>query len=100
MFYRFLSTLADEDEDVRALAEQTMTLILTQKNPSKFHQHFVEALFYLNQCEAHPKYNQVRACPPLPCFALPCLCTLLSCKLLHRFQSSPQHRKMNARTPC
>lgn len=56
MFYRFLIATADEDEEVANLAEVLLCGPLIIKQPRLFSSHFVEAIFVLNRCTAHPIY--------------------------------------------
>jgi condensin-2 complex subunit D3 len=56
MFHRFLVATADEDEGVSKLAEMTLCGPLLGKFPKLFLNNFVESLFVLNRCTAHPIY--------------------------------------------
>jgi condensin-2 complex subunit D3 len=56
LFHRFLVACSDEDEQVAALAESVLSGPLCTRQPKLFFNHFVEALFVLNKCTAHPIY--------------------------------------------
>ena len=56
LFHRFLVACSDEDEQVAALAESVLSGPLCTRQPKLFFNHFVEALFVLNKCTAHPMY--------------------------------------------
>jgi condensin-2 complex subunit D3 len=56
LFQRFLVASADKDEGVGRLAEMTLCGPLLTKYPKLFFNNFVESLFVLNQCTAHPVY--------------------------------------------
>ena len=56
MFHRFLVAAADDDEGVAKLAEMTLCGPLLGKFPRLFLNNFVESLFVLNRCTAHPIY--------------------------------------------
>ncbi len=56
LFHRFLVACSDENEEVAALAESVLSGPLSTRNPKLFFNHFVEALFVLNKCTAHPIY--------------------------------------------
>jgi len=59
MFHRFLLATADSDEGVAQLAEMTLCGPLLNKFPRLFMNNFVESLFVLNRCTAHPIYRVV-----------------------------------------
>jgi condensin-2 complex subunit D3 len=54
LFHRFLVASSDTDEGVAALAEMTLCGPLLTKNSKLFYNNFVESLFFLNKCTAHP----------------------------------------------
>ncbi|GAX28131.1 condensin-2 complex subunit D3 [Fistulifera solaris] len=56
LFYRFLVATVDEDEEVANLAEMLLCGPLITKQPRLFSNNFVEAIFVLNRCTAHPIY--------------------------------------------
>jgi condensin-2 complex subunit D3 len=56
LFHRFLVATSDEDEGVAHLAETVLCGPLWLRNQKLFFNHFVEALFVLNRCTAHPIY--------------------------------------------
>lgn len=58
MFFRFLASIIDPSSAVRILGEQSFRSIILCKAPNKFYMHFVESMFYLNNCTKHPVYNQ------------------------------------------
>jgi condensin-2 complex subunit D3 len=57
LFQRFLVASADEDEDVARLAELVLCGPLITKQPKLFFNQFVESIFVLNRCTAHPVYQ-------------------------------------------
>jgi condensin-2 complex subunit D3 len=56
LFHRFLVACSDEDEEVAVLAESVLSGPLRVRNPKIFFNHFVESMFVLNNCTAHPIY--------------------------------------------
>jgi condensin-2 complex subunit D3 len=56
LFHRFLVASADEDDDVASLAQMLLCGPLVSKQPRLFSNQFVESLFVLNRCTAHPIY--------------------------------------------
>ena len=56
MFHRFLVAAADDDGEVAGLAEMTLCGPLLERFPKLFLNNFVESLFVLNRCTAHPIY--------------------------------------------
>jgi condensin-2 complex subunit D3 len=56
LFHRFLVACCDEDDEVATLAETVLTGPLWVRSPKLFFNHFVEAIFVLNRCTAHPIY--------------------------------------------
>jgi condensin-2 complex subunit D3 len=57
LFQRFLVATADKDEGVARLAEMSLCGPLLKKYPKLFFNNFVESLFVLNRCTAHPLYS-------------------------------------------
>eukprot|EP00980_Cylindrotheca_fusiformis_P001482 scaffold345_cov134-Cylindrotheca_fusiformis.AAC.93 len=56
LFHRFLVACSDDDEGVAHLAENVLSGPLWVRSPKLFYNHFVESLFVLNKCTAHPIY--------------------------------------------
>jgi len=56
LFHRFLVACSDDDEEVALLAESVLSGPLMARNPKIFFNHFVESMFVLNKCVAHPIY--------------------------------------------
>ncbi|VEU39798.1 unnamed protein product [Pseudo-nitzschia multistriata] len=56
LFHRFLVACSDDDEEVAVLAESVLSGPLMVRNPKIFFNHFVESIFVLNRCVAHPIY--------------------------------------------
>lgn len=56
LFHRFLVACSDDDEGVAHLAENVLSGPLWVRNPKLFYNNFVESLFVLNKCTAHPIY--------------------------------------------
>lgn len=54
LFQRFLVATADRDEGVARLTEMSLSGPLLKKYPKLFFNNFVESLFVLNGCTAHP----------------------------------------------
>jgi condensin-2 complex subunit D3 len=59
LFYRFVSVLGDPDSETQKLASTCFVNLLKNKQPIMFFSHFVETIFYLNDNQDHPVYNQV-----------------------------------------
>jgi len=57
LFYRFLAAVSDDDDYVANTAETILCGPLLTKEPKLFYTHFVESLFVLNGCTAHPIYK-------------------------------------------
>ena len=60
LFYRFLAAAVDPDPNVANLAKLLLCGPLLTKQPSLFFNNFVDALFILNGCTAHPMYTKRR----------------------------------------
>ncbi|XP_060560859.1 condensin-2 complex subunit D3-L-like [Ruditapes philippinarum] len=58
LFYRFISTLLDTCDEIKAFAEFCLLHMLIQRNPNMFFQHFVECLFHFNDYKKHTIYNK------------------------------------------
>lgn len=56
LFHRLLVATSDEDEEVAFLAESVLSGPLFVRNPKLFFNNFVESIFVLNKCSAHPIY--------------------------------------------
>ena len=61
LFHRFLVASVDEDDDVARLAEMVLYGPLASKQSKLFANQFVESLFVLNRCTAHPIYQAAAA---------------------------------------
>ena len=57
LFYRFLAATVDEDSTVANLAKLLLCGPLLTKQPTLFLNNFVDSLFILNGCTAHPMYT-------------------------------------------
>lgn len=57
IFFRYLITLVDSDFNIRKLSEISLTNMLL-KSSNRYYTSFIECIFYLNGCTAHPIYNQ------------------------------------------
>ena len=57
LFHRFLASVADEDEAVAEVSETVLCGALLTKQPRLFSNNFVESIFVLNRCTAHPIYQ-------------------------------------------
>ena len=56
LFYRFLAATVDEDPSVANLAKLLLCGPLVTKQPTLFFNNFVDSLFILNGCTAHPMF--------------------------------------------
>jgi condensin-2 complex subunit D3 len=56
LFHRLLCATSDEDEEVASLAEAVLSGPLFVRFPKLFFNNFVESIFVLNKCTAHPIY--------------------------------------------
>jgi len=56
LFHRFLVACSDDDDEVAMLAESVLSGPLMVRSPKIFFNHFVESMFVLNKCVAHPIY--------------------------------------------
>jgi len=56
LFHRFLVACIDPDEEVSILAEKILSGPLWARFPKLFYNNFVETIFVLNGCTAHPLY--------------------------------------------
>jgi condensin-2 complex subunit D3 len=61
LFHRFLVATVDDDDDVADLAEMTLLGPLISKHPRLFANQFVESIFVLNHCRAHPIFKAAAA---------------------------------------
>lgn len=57
LFYRFLAATVDEDPQVANQAKMMLCGPLLSKQPSLFFSNFIDAMFILNGCTAHPLYQ-------------------------------------------
>ncbi|XP_050409981.2 condensin-2 complex subunit D3 isoform X2 [Patella vulgata] len=58
LFYRFITTLLDENVDIKDFAAFCMTNVLLQRQPTMFFSHFIECLFHFNGYTASAVYNK------------------------------------------
>ena len=56
LFHRLLCATSDEDVEVASLAEAVLSGPLFVRYPKLFFNNFVESIFVLNKCTAHPIY--------------------------------------------
>uniref|UniRef100_A0A7S4T9Y0 Condensin complex subunit 1 C-terminal domain-containing protein n=1 Tax=Ditylum brightwellii TaxID=49249 RepID=A0A7S4T9Y0_9STRA len=61
LVHRFLVAYVDDDESVSKLAEMTLCGPLLSRQRNLFFNNFVESLFVLNRCTAHPIYAAAEA---------------------------------------
>lgn len=61
LFYRFASALADDHPEVRAVARDCLMGSLFTKDRQILETHFVDLLFVLTGCSAHPAYAHLMA---------------------------------------
>ena len=57
LFYRFLAATVDEDQSISNLARLMLCGPLLAKRSNLFYNNFVDSLFVLNGCTAHPLYT-------------------------------------------
>lgn len=57
LFYRFLAATVDEDTHVAQQAKMMLCGPLLSKQPALFFNNFIDAVFILNGCTAHPLYK-------------------------------------------
>ncbi|KAM7435860.1 Condensin-2 complex subunit D3 [Porites harrisoni] len=58
LFYRFVTTLVDEDVEIRKFADFCLVHLLLSRHPGMLYQHFVECVFHFNSFEKHKVYNK------------------------------------------
>jgi len=58
LFFRFLSVLADSENQLVRTAEHVLMNILPRKQPHLLFNHFIESIFVLNNSKEHSVYNQ------------------------------------------
>nr|XP_058971616.1 condensin-2 complex subunit D3-L-like [Pocillopora verrucosa] len=58
LFYRFITTIVDEDQEIRKFAEFCLVHLLLSRHPGMLFQHFVECVFHFNSFEKHQVYNK------------------------------------------
>jgi condensin-2 complex subunit D3 len=61
LFFRFLLTIVDNQASIAQFAEQSFTHLVLSKYQQRFSAHFIESLFYFNDCTEHTLYNQFPA---------------------------------------
>ncbi|XP_052797938.1 condensin-2 complex subunit D3-like [Mya arenaria] len=58
LFFRFISTLLDESQEISKFAEFCLVHMLIQRHPTMFFQHFLECVFHFNDYNRHSVYNK------------------------------------------
>ncbi|XP_044174621.1 condensin-2 complex subunit D3-like isoform X3 [Acropora millepora] len=58
LFYRFITTLVDEDPEIWKFADFCLVHLLLSRHPGMLYQHFVECVFHFNSYEKHKVYNK------------------------------------------
>ncbi|XP_041367044.1 condensin-2 complex subunit D3-like [Gigantopelta aegis] len=58
LFYRFITTLLDDNQEIREFAEFCLVHLLLRRQPAMFFQHFVECIFHFNAYDGHSVYNK------------------------------------------
>ncbi|KAK2566128.1 Condensin-2 complex subunit D3, partial [Acropora cervicornis] len=53
LFYRFITTLVDEDPEIWKFADFCLVHLLLSRHPGMLYQHFVECVFHFNSYEKH-----------------------------------------------
>ncbi|KAK3759512.1 hypothetical protein RRG08_045798, partial [Elysia crispata] len=60
LFFRYITTLLDEVEEIKNLAEFCLEHLLLKKHPNMFFNPFVECIFHFNNYQDHPTYNKFK----------------------------------------
>ncbi|GFO01088.1 condensin-2 complex subunit d3-like [Plakobranchus ocellatus] len=60
LFFRYITTLLDEVEEIRNLAEFCLEHLLLKKHPNMFFNPFVECIFHFNNYQEHTTYNKFK----------------------------------------
>ncbi|GFR84018.1 condensin-2 complex subunit D3-like, partial [Elysia marginata] len=60
LFFRYITTLLDEVEEIRTLAQFCMEHLLLKKHPNMFFNPFVECIFHFNNYQDHTTYNKFK----------------------------------------
>lgn len=58
LFYRFITTIVDEDPEIKKFAEFCLVHLLLSRHPGMLFQHFMECVFHFNSFEKHQVYNK------------------------------------------
>ena len=58
LFYRFITTLLDEQKEIQEFSEYCLVHCLLARNPNIMFYHFIECIFYFNNYQKHPIYNR------------------------------------------
>ncbi|XP_053384703.1 condensin-2 complex subunit D3-like [Mercenaria mercenaria] len=58
LFYRFISALLDNCEEIQKFGEFCLLHMLIQRHPNMFFQHFMECVFHFNDYREHTVYNK------------------------------------------
>lgn len=58
LFYRFITTLLDEQKEIQEFSEYCLVHCLLARNPNIMFYHFIECIFYFNHYRKHPMYNR------------------------------------------
>jgi hypothetical protein len=62
IFFRLVLSLLDSKPEMRCSVEYVLSQLLLPKAPLLFATNFVETLFVVNSCQAHPIYNKYLRC--------------------------------------
>ncbi|KAH9495177.1 Condensin-2 complex subunit D3 [Bulinus truncatus] len=60
LFFYYITTLLDETEEIKQLAEFCLEHLLLQKHPNLFFHPFIECIFHFNNYQNHPVYNKFK----------------------------------------
>ncbi|KAI0221272.1 Condensin-2 complex subunit D3 [Lamellibrachia satsuma] len=58
LFFRFITALVDENDDIKNFADFCLMHLLKQRHPGMFFHHFIECIFHFSSYEGHLVYNK------------------------------------------
>ncbi|KAI8728591.1 condensin-2 complex subunit D3, partial [Biomphalaria glabrata] len=60
LFFYYITTLIDENQEIKDLAAFCLEHLLLQKHPNMFFHPFIECIFHFNSYHNHPVYNKFK----------------------------------------
>ncbi|KAJ8299265.1 hypothetical protein KUTeg_023325 [Tegillarca granosa] len=60
LFFRFISTLLDDNKEITDFAEFCLVHLLFQRHPDMFFHHFMECIFHFNAYEGHSSNKRLK----------------------------------------